>query len=69
MSGHELPTGTMVLHQRRDAEGRPVIDRYTVREVQAGVAVLIQPGTRKLAHVGVKTILGSPAWAVQGALW
>jgi hypothetical protein len=64
-----LPDGALVLHQHRDELGNSVIDRYTLVRIRDGSAELARPGSRRLTRVAVDTILSSPAWAVQGALW
>lgn len=64
----EICVGSVVLHHRRE-DGRVVLERYTVKAVRGGQAVLSRRGQRTLARVEIDTLLSSPAWAIQGALW
>jgi hypothetical protein len=68
-SGPELVEGAVVLHQHRDRLGATVVDEYTVVAIREGSAVLARRGGRRRRHVPLDTILTSPAWAVQAALW
>jgi hypothetical protein len=64
-----LREGALLLHQHRDELGSPVIDEYTLVRIRDQTAELRRCGSRRLTRVAVDTILGSPAWAVQEALW
>ena len=66
----ELREGAVVLHQCREpGGGRVVVERYTVAAIYGRLALLSRGGERGLARVEVETLLSSPAWAVQEALW
>lgn len=69
MSRSELGVGATVFHQRRGPDHRVVVERYTVRGVRGGQAVLARAGSRRLTRVDADTVLSSPTWAVQEGLW
>jgi hypothetical protein len=64
-----LSEGALLLHQRRDELGNAVIDEYTLVRVRDHTAELARRGSRRITRVAVETILCSPSWAVQEALW
>ena len=61
--------GAVVLHQRRERAGGVVVERYTVAAIRGQLALLARRGEHRLARVELNTLLSSPGWAVQEALW
>jgi hypothetical protein len=64
-----LVDGAVLFHQHRDEFGNPVIDEYRLVRIRDDTAELAGRDSRRLTRVAVDTILSSPAWAVQEALW